>query len=318
MLNFGNKEFRNLQEQVLKNAQDIQDWKESESTLNNFGIAIIGYFVSEADFRDKIDPATYEGNYGDAFLVGETKPYNLYVFTRPFNPEDTAQFIDIGKFPAVGAQGPTGLRGLQGPKGDTGPIGPRGIMGPTGVQGTRGETGPRGPEGPIGPQGPKGDAGTIFTIWGHIRLESMLPDPAEINDPTVAFIVDEPTPSIYIQIGETPETRLWDNIGMFTTGTIVKVRDTPVNEFNADTKLDKFTSSGQYNDLRVYAITPTGQQIITQVSSSQPRASNIAAYNSNGQIVVPIVPMNTDNATSKKYVDDAIQNAIGNVLNGEF
>ena len=68
----------------------------------------------------------------------------------------------------------------------------------------------------------------------------------------------------------------------------------------------------------VYAITPTGQQIITQVSSSQPRANNIAAYSSDGQIVVPIVPIKTDNATSKKYVDDAIQKAIGNVLNGEF
>lgn len=311
MLKYGNKEFRNLQEQVLKNAQDIQEWKESESTLSHFGIAIIGYFVSEIDFREKVDPATYTGNYGDAFLVGATRPYNLFVFTRPFNPGDTAQFINIGKFPAVGAQGPKGLKGDTGEQGPRGPVGPRGFMGPTGVQGARGQTGPRGPEGVQGPQGPKGDAGTIFNIWGHVRLESSLPDPETINDPTAAFIVDEPTPSIYIQVGETPETREWDNIGFISSGTTVRVGGQPVSEFNADTKLDKITTPGQYQDLRLYAVAPNGAQSIAQVSSYQPRANNIVAYNPAGQVLVPVQPINNDNAASKKYVDDAVAGAGG-------
>ena len=37
MLNFGNKEFRNLQEQVLKNAQDIEVLKE----MPNLNISIV-------------------------------------------------------------------------------------------------------------------------------------------------------------------------------------------------------------------------------------------------------------------------------------
>lgn len=300
MLNFGNKEFRNLQEQVLKNAQDIQEWKESESTLSHFGIAIIGYFVSEVDFRDKVDPATYTGNYGDAFLVGATKPYNLFVFTRPFNPGDTAQFINIGKFPAVGAQGPKGLKGDTGEQGPRGPIGPRGFMGPSGPQGARGQTGQRGPGGPIGPQGPKGDAGTIFNIWGHVRLESSLPDPADINDPTAAFIVDEPTPSIYIQIGETPETRLWDNIGFISSGTTVRVDGQPVSTFDADSKLDKNVQSpGQY---RLYGVKGPDQAMFS-VSYALDGADQIPLSYSGGRLAIG-EPVNDSDAATKKYVDD--------------
>ena len=301
MLNFGNKEFRNLQEQVLKNAQDIQDWKESESTLNNFGIAIIGYFETVADFNEKVNPATYEGNYGDAFLVGATKPYNLYVFTRPFNPGDTAQFVDIGKFPAVGAQGPQGPKGEKGDTGDRGLLGPRGFMGPTGAQGARGQIGPRGPEGPIGPQGPKGDAGTIFNIWGHVRLESMLPDPEEINDPTAAFIVDEPTPSIYIQVGETPATRLWDNIGFISSGTTVKVNGSPVSEFDADTKLNVDKTITEL--AKVYCKNANGSQGTYPITSSAV-AYTIPYRVDNGHLIVPNVPTQDYHAASKKYVDE--------------
>lgn len=313
MLKYGNKEFRNLQEQVLKNAQDIQDWKESESTLSHFGIAIIGQFDTLEEFEQEIDPTTYEGNYGDGFLIGTVKPYTLYIFTRPFEGETAPKFVDIGKFPAVGAKGDVGPKGDKGDQGPRGPLGPRGFEGPSGVQGPRGYQGPAGPQGVQGPQGPKGDQGTIFNIWGHVRVASSLPDPEAINDPTAAFIVDEPTPSIYIQVGETPATREWDNIGFISSGTTVRVGGQPVSEFNADAKLDKITSAGQYQDLRLYAITPMGTQSVAQVSSYQPRANNIVAYNSSGQVVVPETPTANNHAASKKYVDDKVAEGGGGV-----
>ena len=60
MLNFGNKEFRNLQEQVLKNMNDIQDMQEGVNILANFGIKVIGQVDNAEDLPD---PATYEGDY---------------------------------------------------------------------------------------------------------------------------------------------------------------------------------------------------------------------------------------------------------------
>ena len=42
MLKFGNKEFRNLQEQVKKNMDDILFILQEEGVLNEFGIKVVG------------------------------------------------------------------------------------------------------------------------------------------------------------------------------------------------------------------------------------------------------------------------------------
>ena len=64
MLQFGNKEFRNLEEQVEKNAQDIQDFKDGNQTIAEFGITVVGILTTAAEL-----PAQGE-NYGDAYLIG--------------------------------------------------------------------------------------------------------------------------------------------------------------------------------------------------------------------------------------------------------
>ena len=67
----------------------------------------------------------------------------------------------------TGERGPQGIQGLQGevgPAGPTGPKGDTGPQGPQGIQGERGEkgdTGPQGEKGDIGPQGPQGVKGDI-------------------------------------------------------------------------------------------------------------------------------------------------------------
>lgn len=71
--------------------------------------------------------------------------------------------IILGK--VVGPQGPkgdtgeTGPQGIQGPKGDTGATGPAGPKGDTGERGPQGIQGPQGEPGAAGPAGAKGDTG---------------------------------------------------------------------------------------------------------------------------------------------------------------
>lgn len=49
MLKFGNKEFRNLQEQVKKNMDDIMFILQEEGVLNQFGVKVVGQEDSELD-----------------------------------------------------------------------------------------------------------------------------------------------------------------------------------------------------------------------------------------------------------------------------
>lgn len=81
MLAFGNKEFRNLQEQVLKNQQDIEAIEGGSMIIGEFGIKVIGQVSSPNDLPD---PETFEGEYGDAYLVGTETPYDYYIYTRAF------------------------------------------------------------------------------------------------------------------------------------------------------------------------------------------------------------------------------------------
>lgn len=129
MLKYGNKEFRNLQEQVLANKKNIQSLIDGAVVIAEFGIQVLG---SADDPSDLPNPETYldeGGQYGDAFLVGTTEPYEYYIFTRAFEGDETPQWLNIGVFPAPGPQGEQGIQGPigpQGPQGDTGPTGPQG------------------------------------------------------------------------------------------------------------------------------------------------------------------------------------------------
>ena len=138
MIEINGKEFRNLQEQVAKNMQDILSMKTGQEVLNEFGITVVG----QLDDADDL-PEEYTGDYGDAFAVGTEPPYELYIWTRPniANGETEDHWFNIGKFPAPGPQGTQGPQGIQGPQGTQGPQGPQGIQGPQGPQGADGQDG---------------------------------------------------------------------------------------------------------------------------------------------------------------------------------
>ena len=222
-----NKTYRNLQEQVFKNMKDIQDIQDGATVLAEFGIKVIGQ-VDDAE--DLPDPATYDGEYGDAFIVGTEAPYDYYIFTRAFEGDETPQWFNLGIFPQPGPQGEPGEDGATGPQGPQGPKGDKGDKGDTGLQGPQGAKGDTGETGATGAQGPKGDTGTSYIIKGVVASESDLPSAslAAAIDRQSAYLVgvDEPY-DLYVLIdGETAGTYEWFNAGMF--GTNMTLDEDPV------------------------------------------------------------------------------------------
>lgn len=142
MLKFGNKEFRNIQEQVYKNMKDIQDFQEGVQVLDEFGIKVVGEVPTLADLPtvEEYQAAHEDWEYGDAYAVGTEAPYDLYILTRENDSVEEDHWFDIGEFPAPGPQGEQGIQGPQGPQGLTGP------------------------QGPQGPKGDKGDTGGVSSI----------------------------------------------------------------------------------------------------------------------------------------------------------
>lgn len=199
MLNFGNKEFRNLQEQVLKNMQDIEAIEGGALVIGEFGIKVIGQVIS-ADYLP--DPETYTGDYGDAYLVGATTPYDYYIYTRAFEDSDP-QWLNIGVFPAPGPMGPQGPAGQDGAQGPRGVQGPTGATGPMGLQGPQGAKGDKGDKGDTGAQGPQGPAGITYEILGTVEDETDLPS-TSIVQRNGAYLVGSSAPyDLYIIMGST-------------------------------------------------------------------------------------------------------------------
>ena len=238
MITVNNKELRNLEEQVEKNKQDIQDFKDANQTIAEFGIYVQG-ILSDASKLPEVGE-----NYGDAYLIGTTTPYDMRVWTRVDGGAGT--WVDLGAFP------------LQGPKGDRGEIGsviatgngdptntptrendfylnvttgelfksvyvyiadtygwqtvgflkgPRGERGERGYQGIQGPVGPTGATGPIGPQGPQGIQGPVgpaFNVQGTLTSTAQLPTPtAEMQDKGYCYRIPDANgvPHIWIVQG---------------------------------------------------------------------------------------------------------------------
>jgi hypothetical protein len=122
MLKFGNKEFLNLEEQVGKNKQDIEQLKTGikiEKWLLDSQLA--SYLTAE--------------NVGKYYLVYRDSKDYLYIITRRDNGGLIAE--NLGEYPKA-EQGPQGLKGDKGDKGDTGE---RGLQGIQGLQGPTGRSG---------------------------------------------------------------------------------------------------------------------------------------------------------------------------------
>lgn len=254
MLTIDGKEFRNLEEQVLKNKNDIENTLQLKNLLTDFGIRIIGQVESAyqipsvSDYKEN-NP---NWNYGDAYTVGTESPYDLYILTRANNNNPQDFWFDIGEFPLrgpVGPQGPQGPQGEKGEKGDTGIQGERGLQGTPGL---RGERGPQGPQGPAGPQGPQGLPGQVYKVIDILDNTGQLPQPTEsIRDN--AYIING---FIYIIMGS--GVLEWVNVGTidptnFTAGqviTLMQSSDRIIVSLNSDnSKIEYRLSNGTITTL---------------------------------------------------------------------
>ena len=128
MLKYGNRDFRNLQEQVYANMKNIQDIIDGSNIIADFKTINI---VGEVDIAANLpDPDLYQGDYGDCFIVGDSEEYDLYLFTKAYEDQNAPQWFNLGTFPKPGPEGPQGVQGPQGPQGE------QGIQGIQGVQGS--------------------------------------------------------------------------------------------------------------------------------------------------------------------------------------
>ena len=128
MLTINDKNYRNLQEQVLFLTDKIGNLEAEGGVLNEFGIKVVDRIDTVADLPDVYEyiesqeslGRTLEELYGDAIAVGTQAPYTLYIFTRAFSGADTPEWFNIGQFPLAGPQGPQGVQGPVGEQGERG------------------------------------------------------------------------------------------------------------------------------------------------------------------------------------------------------
>lgn len=122
MIQYDGKEYRNLQEQVQKNKDDIAQIRRS-SNIAELGIKIINAEAPLSSATQLPNPITYEGNYGDGYIVGSATPYELYIYSRSSDPDVKGFWFDWGELNAPSiVPGPQGEQGEQGETGQRGSI----------------------------------------------------------------------------------------------------------------------------------------------------------------------------------------------------
>lgn len=175
------------------------------------------------------------------------------------------------------------------------------IKGPQGIQGNQGIRGEQGPQGIQGPQGERGDVGGFINIRGIVASTSLLPTPESLQDLTVAYLVGTTRENyhLYIQIGQTSATALWNDMGPLNVATYVTVNGQFVNVWDADTKVNKFTGTGS----RLYSSSNGVDGTVTFASTAN---ANTVAYRTTGGRLNVGDPVADTNAANKKYVDNAI------------
>lgn len=345
MIIINGKEFRNLEEQVQKNKEDIAAHYNVDRVLADFGIRIIGQVDNSTDLPTE---GTFE--YGDAYAVGTEEPYSFWIWTRADinsgHPYD--YWFNVGDLAIVGPQGPQGEIGATGPQGIRGgtwysgsaPMAMDGlvngdmwlvtqgaqkgqvyryydyawspvtnIMGPQGIQGPQGLQGlqgERGAQGPQGKQGPQGDSITILDILSSV---DELPSPESVGR-NEGYLIGTGPYDFWIITGS-GDTLQWTNAGAFSVGSNVTVNGEPVKVFNADTKLDNKAGT---TASRAYVVDGNGNNTMLFYSIlPSAGAYSLVQRTTEGNISVPLTPTSNTFAASKAYVDNVIAGRVQSV-----
>lgn len=113
MIKIGDKNFRNLEEQV--------DFLTERQFLSTLGLKLQGFVATKEELPE--DPENLQ-----VFGVGANAPYEYFVYLNN-------AYFSLGVFPLEGLPG---VPGDKGERGERGPIGPQGEQGPQGIAGTSG------------------------------------------------------------------------------------------------------------------------------------------------------------------------------------
>lgn len=319
MITANGKEYRNLEEQVLKNQKDIQDFKDGNQTIAEFGITVVG-ILSDASQLPEFGEA-----YGDAYLIGTATPYDMRVWTRDV-ANNTAKWVDLGEFPLrgpKGERGPTGsvinygngapgtqptregdyyIDGISGywynsikiTEGQyvwskafsmKGAKGERGEQGKQGAPGATGATGKTGPIGPQGIQGPRGEVGPAFNIQGTLASTDNLPTPTkEMQDKGYAYIIPDSTGAKHIWVIQGSDTFMWVDVG--TAG--VGIQGPPGKD---GVGLDTLSQTDPtYGNISVIYDTTNGMTIYSQMQQSFYQNGEYVNHDSTFEMSIPIAP----------------------------
>lgn len=314
----------NLENQVLKNKEDIYTLQHADQILANFGIKVVGHVDNESNLPSvewyKENYPTWD--YGDAYTVGTAAPYNFIILTRADAEHAFDYWFNFGNL-----VGPTGPQGPQGPKGEKGDKGDKGDVGPKGNTGLQGPQGAQGPQGPQGLQGPQGPAGFAVKIVGYVADESHLPT-ASISEQGNGYLIKSSTAdtsSLYIVLYDSgTKAWYWNNVGIVTSdGTYVTRAEWDTHNNNAASSLSA-VSNGTVLGLKnnnnnvvgsvVHLPTINGQAIISNNESQSGGDIQIACYMDMTNFTTTDIANNYDlvEASLKQQINKWLQTTILN------
>lgn len=180
------------------------------------------------------------------------------------------------------------------------------LIGPPGSQGVPGIS-IKGDRGEPGPKGDKGDYSPAIHVIGVLAsLEDLADITPSSNYAGKGFIIKEGDVStIYVCVvaAEEPHDYTWENAGVLTGYSVITAGGELISEWNADTKLDKVTSTSEYE--RAYCIGTKGDQHTIKIGAGYPHANTLVVRQNAGQIQTG-EPTEDRHATTKKYVDDGL------------
>lgn len=219
MLKFGNKEFNNLQEQVLENANDILEIKQS------LGTALPNPIIGP---QGPVGPQGPQGVPGQNvnFTIGTDLPAsaNNGDLHLKFNGE-LYQYVNNTWVLQTSLKGPQGVQGPRGLKGEQGPKGEQGI------------------------QGEQGKASTVYQVVGRVDSISQLPAPSTVATNSAYIVGTEIPYTLYIIVGTSDSNAVWESMGTFSINQI-NVDDalstTSINPVQNQVITNKINTFNQY------------------------------------------------------------------------
>ena len=297
MITINNKEYRNIVEQVEKNKEDIARHYAIDRVIAEVGIKVMGQ-LNTPPADDLIPPGGTDA-FGEAYLVGENEPYDIYIWTRP------GEWFNIGALNMIGDQGPAGdsidkaeittdnklkltmsdgrvittktaLATAKGDKGDKGDLNaivsvsvdPQSYKTTlTFADGSSATTnislrGEQGPQGEQGIQGPQGIPGLFYYIRGIVDTIDDLRN-IPITDMRIAYLVGTTSPYLmYVPVGSDTLEAEWTYMGGFNTGSVITVNGIAQTQYEMNNKISVAEPKTGY---QAFIQPPNSTNIVTQL-----------------------------------------------------